>query len=113
MKDAILAPVSVGAVESPAQAVLYVCDVAHDLPAPAFDTTLARLYKRQGVETLPVHLEEVLGIAVTKMQRLDVGVFRVDRLKGTPVVARLFSARRAQLAAAGDLAVLEQLRAGG
>lgn len=81
--------------------------------APSFDATVVRMYRRQGVDTLPAHLEEVLGIAVSKMQQLDVGVFRVDRLTGTPVVARLFSARRAHAAVLGDLAVLEQLQAAG
>jgi Phosphotransferase enzyme family len=81
--------------------------------APSFDATLAGMYQRRGVDTLPAHLEAVLGITVTKIQQLDVGVFRVDRRPGTPVVARLFSERRAHGAALGDLAVLEQLRAAG
>jgi Ser/Thr protein kinase RdoA (MazF antagonist) len=83
------------------------------LPAPSFDATIVRMFRRMGVDTLPAHLEEVLGIAVSKVQQLDVGVFRVDRLKGTPVVARLFSGRRPPAAALGDLAVLEQLQAAG
>jgi Ser/Thr protein kinase RdoA (MazF antagonist) len=69
------------------------------------------MYRRRGVDALPAHLEEFLGIAVAKVQQLDVGVFRVDRRAGTPVVARLFSAGRAHGAVAGDLAVLEQLGA--
>jgi Ser/Thr protein kinase RdoA (MazF antagonist) len=69
------------------------------------------MFRRQGVDTLSAHLEEVFGVAVSRVQQLDVGVFRVDRLKGTPVVARLFSARRAHAAVLGDLAVLEQLQA--
>jgi len=69
------------------------------------------MFRRQGVDTLPAHLEEVFGVAVSRVQQLDVGVFRVDRLKGTPMVARLFSARRAHAAVLGDLAVLEQLQA--
>jgi Ser/Thr protein kinase RdoA (MazF antagonist) len=68
------------------------------------------MFRRKGVDTLPAHLEEVFGIAVSKVQQLDVGVFRVDRLKGTPMVARLFPARRAHAAVLGDLAVLEQLQ---
>jgi Ser/Thr protein kinase RdoA (MazF antagonist) len=68
------------------------------------------MFRRQGVDTLPAHLEEVFGIAVSKVQQLDVGVFRVDRLQGTPMVARLFSLRRAHAAVLGDLAVLEQLQ---
>jgi Ser/Thr protein kinase RdoA (MazF antagonist) len=64
------------------------------------------MFRRQGVDTLSAHLEEVFGVAVSRVQQLDVGVFRVDRLKGTPMVARLFSARRAHAAVLGDLAVL-------
>src|ERR1700691_1937200 len=63
-------------------------------PAPSFDATLARMYRRRGVDTLPAHLEEVLGIAVAKVRQLDVGVCRVDRRPGAPVLARLFAARR-------------------
>jgi hypothetical protein len=80
-------------------------------PAPSFDATLAGMYRRKGVGTLPAHLEEAFGIAVSKVQQLDVGVFRVDRLNGTPVVARLFSERRGNDAVLGDLAVLEHLQA--
>jgi Ser/Thr protein kinase RdoA (MazF antagonist) len=69
------------------------------------------MFRRQGVDTLPAHLEEVLGIEISKVQQLDVGVFRVDRGRGTPIVARLFSARRAHAAVIGDLAVLAQLQA--
>jgi Ser/Thr protein kinase RdoA (MazF antagonist) len=81
------------------------------LPAPSFDATLARMYRRSGVDTLPAHLEVAVGVAAAKVQQLDVGVFRVDRRPGTPVVARLFSARRAHEVVLGDLAVLELLRA--
>ena len=69
------------------------------------------MFRRQGADTLPAHLEEALGIAVSRVRQLDVGVFPVDRLKGTSVVARLFPARRAHAAVLGDLAVLEQLQA--
>ncbi|HEY6480742.1 MAG TPA: hypothetical protein VIZ00_11975 [Streptosporangiaceae bacterium] len=82
-------------------------------PAPSFDATLARMFRRRGVDTLPAHLEAAFGIAATRVQQLDVGVFRVDRRPGTPVLARLFSARRAHAAVLGDLAVLEQLGAAG
>jgi len=80
-------------------------------PAPSFDATLARMYRRRGVDTLPAQLEAAFGIVPARVQELDVGVFRVDRRPGTPVVARLFSARRAHEAVLGDLAVLELLRA--
>jgi Ser/Thr protein kinase RdoA (MazF antagonist) len=79
-------------------------------PALLFDSVLERMYQRQGVETLPAHLEETYGIAITKVSRLDVGVFRVDRSdKGTPLVARLFSKARPYAAAAADLAALRYL----
>jgi Ser/Thr protein kinase RdoA (MazF antagonist) len=83
------------------------------LPAPSFDATLARMYRRRGVETLAAQLEAAHGVAAVRVQQLDVGVFRVDRRPGPPVVARLFPARRAHAAALGDLAVLEQLQAAG
>jgi Ser/Thr protein kinase RdoA (MazF antagonist) len=71
------------------------------------------MYRRRGTDTLPAHLEAAFGITATRVQQLDVGVFRVDRRPGTPVVARLFSARRAHEAVLGDLSVLEQLAAAG
>jgi Ser/Thr protein kinase RdoA (MazF antagonist) len=80
-------------------------------PAPSFDLTMSRMYRRRSVDTLPAHLEAVLGISVSKVHKLDVGVFRVDRTEGQPVVARLFSKRRSHHSVRGDLAVLEQLQA--
>jgi Ser/Thr protein kinase RdoA (MazF antagonist) len=68
------------------------------------------MYERDGVDTLPAHLEKTYGFTVTKVSRLDVGVFRVDHSgKGSPVVARLLSAARSHAAAAADLAALEYL----
>lgn len=68
------------------------------------------MYQREGVDTLPAHLEKTYGITVTKVSQLDVGVFRVDRSdKGAPLVARLFSAARPYAAAEADLAVLRYL----
>jgi len=68
------------------------------------------MYQREGVDTLPAHLQESYGIAVTKMTKLDVGVFRIDQSdKGTPLVARLFSQARPYALAEGDLAVLRYL----
>ncbi len=79
-------------------------------PAPGFEGVLERMYKRVGVETLPAHLEKTYGITVSKIQGLDVGVFRVDHGGGsTPLVARLFSASRPYAAAEADLAVLRFL----
>lgn len=68
------------------------------------------MYQRESIDTLPAHLETTYGIAIAKVTQLDVGVFRVDRSdKGTPLVARLFSADRSYAAAEGDLAVLRYL----
>jgi hypothetical protein len=68
------------------------------------------MYQRDGVETLPVHVEKVYGISLTKVSRLDVGVFRLDRGgNAIPLVGRLFSAARAHAAAEADLAVLRYL----
>jgi Ser/Thr protein kinase RdoA (MazF antagonist) len=79
-------------------------------PAPAFDSVLERMYKREGVDTLPAHLEKTYGITVTKVTKLDVGVFRAARSdRGAPLVARLFSSARSQLAAEADLAALRYL----
>ncbi|MGH9169694.1 MAG: phosphotransferase [Acidimicrobiales bacterium] len=79
-------------------------------PPLTFDATLQRMYQREGIDTLPAHLEQAYGIAVAKLTQLDVGVFRVDRSDSdTTVVARLFSAARPQAAAEADLAVLRYL----
>jgi Ser/Thr protein kinase RdoA (MazF antagonist) len=75
-----------------------------------FDSVLERMYQREGVDSLPAHLEQTYGFTVAKVTQLDVGVFRVDRSdKGTPLVARLFSAARSHAAAEADLAVLRYL----
>jgi len=77
---------------------------------PVFDAVFQRMYQREGLDTLPAHLEKRYGITVTKVSQLDVGVFRVDRSdKGAPLVARLFSAARSHSAAEADLAVLRYL----
>jgi Ser/Thr protein kinase RdoA (MazF antagonist) len=78
-------------------------------PSP-FDSVLERMYQRAGADTLPAHLENSYGIAVTKVSQLDVGVFRVDQVgEGPSLVARLFSAARPYAAAEADLAVLRYL----
>ena len=75
-----------------------------------FESVLRRMYEREGVDTLPAHLERAHGIAIKKVSQLDVGVFRVDRGDaGPPLVARLFSAARPHAAAEADLAVLRDL----
>lgn len=83
-------------------------------PGSAFDSVLRRMYQREGADTLPARLEEHYGITVTKLTKLDVGVFRVDRGgKDTPLVARLFSRARPYALAEGDLAVLRYLAEAG
>ena len=67
------------------------------------------MFHRDGIDTLPAHLEQAHGIAVAKMTQLDVGVFKIDRNDGPALVARLFPAVRRYAAAQGDLAVLRHL----
>lgn len=75
-----------------------------------FDAVLTRIYDRQGIDTLPGHLEETYGIGIEKVAKMDVGVFRVDRHDGgEPLVARLLPAARPHEAAEADLAVLRYL----
>ena len=78
-------------------------------PAPEFDAVLRRMFHRDGIDTLPAHLERAHGIAVEKVTKLDVGVFKVVQNDGSLVVARMFSAARPYAAAQGDLAVLRYL----
>src|SRR5579883_2393103 len=78
--------------------------------ASTFDSVLRRMFERDGVDSLPAHLESACGIVVAKISELDVGVFRVDRGdSGAPLVARLFSSARSYEAAQADLAVLRYL----
>lgn len=70
---------------------------------------MARMYRRKGVDAMPTHIEKVFGVGVSKMQQLDVGVFRVDPVKETPLGVRLFSSQRPHCAVLDDLAVLQQL----
>lgn len=73
------------------------------MSATSFDTTLARMYQRRGIDTLQAHLHRVLGITVMKVHQLNVGVFRVDRQNAAPVVVRVFSDGRAHSGALGTL----------
>ena len=56
--------------------------------SPVFDSVLPWMYRREGVDTLPAHLEKLDHL---KVSQLDVGVFRVDGQKGAPPVAWPFS----------------------
>lgn len=79
-------------------------------PPSAFDAVLHRMYQREGVESLPDHLQQAHGITATKVAPLDVGVFRIDRgNEGASLVVRLFAAGRPRAAVEGDLAVLRYL----
>ena len=72
----------------------------------AFDNTLNRMYNRTALDELGPHLEKTHGIAVERLTKLDVGVFKVDRHDGPPWVARVFPAARPSKAADGDVAAL-------
>lgn len=74
-----------------------------------FDTTLNRMYNRDGLEQLPDHLNNTYGIDVAGVEALDVGVMRVDRRDGPTWVARVFSSLRPAKATAADAAVLRYL----
>jgi hypothetical protein len=67
----------------------------------AFDETLNRMFSRVGLDDLPRHLEAEHGIEVAGVEKLDVGVYRVDRRDGEPWVARLFSSKRSPDAGRG------------
>jgi methyltransferase (TIGR00027 family) len=55
---------------------------------------LERTFTRHGVADLADHLTDTYGVPVTSTRRLDVGVFRVDRVDGSRWVARVFPAER-------------------
>jgi Ser/Thr protein kinase RdoA (MazF antagonist) len=79
-------------------------------PAPTFDSVLARMYQREGIDGLPAHIEQTYGVTISKVSKLDVGVLRIDRNDKEPtLVARLFSSARTYGAAEADLAVLRYL----
>src|SRR5580693_8619007 len=71
---------------------------------------------RTGLDRLGRHLEQQYGITVTAITELDLGVFRVDRARGSSArassaqggswVARVFPAARPSAAAYGDADVL-------
>ena len=65
--------------------------------------------QRQGIETLPAHLEQRFGTVPITLTELDAGVYRVDRRDGPPWVARLFPSVRAIGRAEGDANVLRFL----
>jgi len=50
------------------------------------------VFTRSGVDRLPIHLEAAYGIQISRLEQLDVGVFRADRQDGPGRVARLFPA---------------------
>jgi Ser/Thr protein kinase RdoA (MazF antagonist) len=83
--------------------------VATTPPAAAFDALLRRMYHRDGLDALPEHLAGAHRIAARSITELDVGVFRVDRADGGPVVVRVFSGERPLADAEADLAVLRHL----
>jgi Ser/Thr protein kinase RdoA (MazF antagonist) len=65
--------------------------------------------QRVGVDQLPLHLNATYGIEVTRVEELDLGVYRVDRAGGGSWVARLFPGERPAAQAAGDAEILQCL----
>jgi methyltransferase (TIGR00027 family) len=66
------------------------------------------LYRRGG-DTLADHLAATYGVAVTRAQELDVGVYGVQRADGSKWVARMFPSGRPVAAARGDAELLDGL----
>jgi len=62
---------------------------------------------------LELHLAATHGIEVVGMDRLDLGVFRVDRADGAPWVARVFPESRPLEGVRGDAAILRALERAG
>lgn len=67
------------------------------------------VYTARGVDTLPAHMEEVYGVAVSDVTSLDVGVYRLDRADGPPWVARVFIPERTVQRVEGDAELLDFL----
>ncbi len=65
------------------------------------------------IEALTHHVEQHYGIAVDRVRRLDVGVFKVESVDGPPWVARVFPSRRPLALAEADVALLRYLDARG
>jgi Ser/Thr protein kinase RdoA (MazF antagonist) len=61
------------------------------------------------LEKLRVYLEKHYDIRIVSLNRLDRGVYRVDRQEGQSWVARIFSAKRALQQVQGDAEVLRFL----
>jgi len=62
------------------------------------------------LEKLRVYLEKHYGIRITALNRLDRGVYRVDRKDGPNWIARVFPAERAVERVQGDAEVLKFLQ---
>lgn len=72
-----------------------------------------RIYHRSGMEGLSGHLAATYAIAVTGLQQLDLGVFRVERRDGPDWIARVFPAARPIEAGRGDAEILLYLEEAG
>lgn len=68
-----------------------------------------QMLSRRGGDTLPAHLEDTYGVAVTATKELDLGVHRVERADGSAWIARVFPASRPLDAVRGDAALLDRL----
>lgn len=72
-----------------------------------------RIAARPAADRIVEHLEACHDIRVTRLTRLDLGVYRVERSAGPAWVARVFPAIRPHDAATGDAEILRALTDGG
>ena len=69
----------------------------------------SEMYRRKSLERLQVHIEEVYATGVSRIEELDLGVFRVDRRDDLSWVARVFASSRAPERVADDAEMLRFL----
>jgi methyltransferase (TIGR00027 family) len=70
---------------------------------------LERMFHRSGIDGLADHIDHAYGVAVTGIEQLDIGVFRVERHRGPDWIARVFPAARPLEAVRGDADILRYL----
>jgi Ser/Thr protein kinase RdoA (MazF antagonist) len=76
---------------------------------PRIGTVIREVYRRPGADVLPGHLEQRYGIRITRVTRLDGGVFKVEHDAGPPWVARLHLSSRPLARTEADAEVLRFL----
>ncbi len=69
----------------------------------------SEMYRRKSLERLQAHIEEVHATGVSRIEQLDLGVFRVDRGDDLSWVARVFASSRPPERVAGDAETLRFL----